>query len=451
MAEATASSAISPLGILAGGGALPLDVAAAATAAGRPVHIVAIDGFADPGVAQFPHERVNLGQIGRMLASLRRAGCRDLLIAGALSRPNLFRLKLDLGALSRIPTMLALTRGGDDSVLRRVVRFFESEGFQVRGVAEVAPHLIAPAGVLGRVEPAAADREVMIQAARVIAALGPFDVGQAVVAGPGGIVGVEGVRGTDALLADVAQCGSAHHGGNMLVKLAKPSQEMRVDLPTVGPATIEGAIRAGLKGLALGAGQTVMINREALVAKADDAGLFIAGFSPESVGPAAEASSAAVASNPLSVLSRRAPTPADRRDIGVGRQLAAVLRRHGAGRGAVVAREHILAVSGALPVDQVVASLGRGSLWGRRAFRGQIGVLLLDVAGDRPGETDPAALPGTSLFKAATAAGLAGIVCLGAPLPEDRLKELVGWADEARIFLMAERPPAATDEAARIG
>lgn len=405
------------------------------------MHILALDGFADEGAARYPHERVNLGQVGRMLASLRRARCRELVIAGALSRPNLLRLKLDMGAIIRVPIMLSLTRGGDDSVLRRVVRFFESEGFAVKGVADVAPHLIAPSGVLGRVQPSPEHLQTIENAARVIAALGPFDVGQAVVASASGIVAIEGVRGTDALLADVAQFGKGSADG-ILVKLAKPGQEMRVDLPTVGPGTVAGAIRAGLTGLAIGAGQTIVINRSDFINAADAAQLFATGIDPAPPASSVAAESASPG-QPLSVLGRRAPTPADRRDIGMGRRLAAVLRRHGAGRGAVVAREHILAVSGSLPIDGVVSALGRGSLWGRRAFRGQIGVLVLDIAGPEPGVADPSALPGLPIFKAALSAGLAGIACLGAGIPEERRNELVGWANDSRVFLMAEQAPVA--------
>lgn len=442
MGEGGPSPSPGPLGILAGSGALPLDIAATATAGGRAVHILALEGFADEGATHFPHERVNLGQVGRMLSSLRRAGCHDLVIAGALSRPNLLRLKLDMGALLRVPTLLSLTRGGDDSVLRRVVRFFESEGFNVKGVADVASHLIAPSGVLGCVQPSPEHLRTIANAAKVIAALGPFDVGQAVVACSTGIVAVEGVRGTDALLADVTQFGTGISNGGILVKLAKPGQEMRVDLPTVGPGTVAGAMQAGLKGLAIGAGQTVIINRPDFVAHADAAELFITGIipvpQPAPIPPEAERQA-----QPLTVIGRRAPTPADRRDVGVGRRLAAVLRRHGAGRAAVVAREHVLAVSGSLPVDRVVAALGRGSLWGRRAFRGQIGVLVLDIAGSEPGVVDPSALPDMPVFKAALTAGLAGIACLGAGIPEDRRSELVGWANESRVFLLAEQAPGA--------
>ena len=428
------------LGIIAGGGGLPLEVAAAATRGGRAVHIVALDGFAGPGVARFPHSRASLGQVGAILASLRSAGCRDLVIAGSLERPDLLRLRFDLGALTRWRVLLGLTRGGDDSILRRVVRFFEGEGFRVVGVAEVAPHLVAPEGAFGASLPAVTHAAAISRAARLIRALGPFDVGQAAVATADGIVAVEGVRGTDAMLRDLGAGGIGEHRGmgGVLVKLAKPGQEMRVDLPAIGPGTIGGASAAGLAGIAVGAGAAIVLERQAMAEAADRAGLFVAGIVPQDdPGPPLPPPSDAL----LAVLARRAPTPADRRDIAVGRRLLPVLRANGAGRAAVIERGHVRAIAGALPVAGVVAALGRGASWGARAFKRQIGILMLDVAGEQAGVCAEAALPGLEEFRAAVAAGLAGVVCLGAPLPAARLKDMEAWANEARVFLMGEIGP----------
>lgn len=433
-----------PLGILAGGGGLPIEIAAAASGRGRAVHIVAIDGFAAPGVTAFPHSRVNLGQVGAMVASLRRAGCRDMVIAGSLERPNLLELRFDVGALKRWRVLLSLTRGGDDSVLRRVVRFFEGEGFRVLGAADVAPGLIATPGPFGKVVPGPAHAAAIDRAARLIAALGPFDVGQGVVATADRIVAVEGVRGTDGMLRDL-EAGSPG-GAAVLVKLAKPGQEMRIDLPTIGPATIGRAATAGLAGIAVGAGAAIVLDRAETATAADRAALFLTGIGPvDTVATAVGTTSAAepeIGALPLlSVLARRAPTPADRRDIAVARRLLSVLRAHGAGRAAVIGREHVRAIAASLPVDRVVAALGRDASWGRRAFRREIGILALDIGGDRPGEPAADALPGVEVFRAALAAGLAGVVCLGAPIPEDRLKDLAPWANEARVFLMGEIVP----------
>ena len=247
-----------PLGILAGSGQLPLAIAAAAHASGRPVHIVGIDGFADEEIAGYSHERVNLGQVGRMIRSFQSASCRDLVIAGAMRRPNLWGLKIDSGFFRSIGTVLKLTRGGDDSVLRRIVRFFEGEGFEVVGVDRVAPHLLAGIGALGRIEPQGEHMRAISRASALLRALGAFDVGQGAVGDGTRIVAVEGVRGTDAMLEQVRawQADAAGEtgdnpdlGGAVLVKLPKPGQELRVDLPAIGPGTVERAHACGLAGI----------------------------------------------------------------------------------------------------------------------------------------------------------------------------------------------------------
>lgn len=430
-----------PLGILAGAGAYPIEIAEAVSQRGRGVHIVAIDGFADAATARFPHERVGLGQVGRMLASLRRAGCRDMVIAGGLRRPDLTKLRPDWGLVRFLPTIIGLTRGGDDSVLRRVVRFFEGQGFIVRGAADVAPELLATTGPLGLRVPDADDEVAIRSAARAIQALGPFDIGQAAVATRDGVVALETTRGTDALLAALASDGAAAgqaHGG-VLVKLAKPGQELRVDLPAIGPRTVEGAVAAGLKGIAVGAGHAIVLQRSAMSEAADRAGLFVQGIDPSNVQAGLPIDPAEVPQTALRVVSRRAPTPAERRDVAIGRRLMGVVAREDLGRAAIVAGEHVLAVSGMLDPVAMIRATGRDSQWGRRLFKSQIGTLLIDV-GARQGaaSADVAGLLSLETFTAARDGGLAGIACLGGGLPAERREEIVGWAKDARIFLLVE-------------
>lgn len=434
-----------PLGILACAGPLPIEVAEAGARQGRAIHIVAIDGFAGEAVERFSHERVSIGEVGRILASFRRAGVREIVIAGAMQRPNLLKIKIDLGFLSNLPTVLALTKGGDDSVLRRIVRFFEGHDLTVVGAGEVAPELLAPSGTLTRTVPSVDAEVAMGRAAALVRALGPFDIGQGVVAGHDGIIAVEGVRGTDAMLRDLGAGGPAEGlaRGGVLVKLAKPGQEMRIDLPTVGPETVRKAKAAGLAGIAIGAGAAIVLERGQLVAEADEAGLFVVGIEDQlgaptasgDPGPVGEETGAAAAPL-LQVAARRAPTPGDRRDIGIGRSLMAVLRSHGAGPGAIVTREHVLAVSARVPLTASVAALGRPASWGLRALRGRLGVLLIDARGiDSEGVAGVLDAP---LMRATMESGLAGIVLLG-KLPEGEQGEQIrAWANEARIFLMAE-------------
>jgi DUF1009 family protein len=447
-AGATRHEEAEPLGILTCAGSLPLEIAAAVAAQGRGVHLVAIDGFAGPEVAAYSHERVGLGQLNRMIRSFRRAGCLEIVIAGAMQRPDLMRLRPDLGLLRHLPTILSLTRGGDDSVLRRIVRFFEAQGFVVRGAGDVAPGLLAPAGAVGSRQPTTADQAAIARAARAVAVLGAFDVGQAAVATVDRAIAIEGARGTDALLTQLTERRSvapATELPGVLVKLAKPGQEMRVDLPAIGPRTIERAAAAGLAGIAVGAGQSIVLERAQTVAAADAAGLFVVGLTeaesvPADVQPRLNARAAPY--GPLTVLARRAPTPSERRDITIARRLREVLARERLGSAAVVAGEHVLAVSAALPVVAMLSALGRDRQWGRRRFRSRIGTLMLDLGASEGANTAAESPVGRILdrevFQAAAAAMLAGVVCLGGAIPEDRRDEVIGWANDARMYLMAE-------------
>ncbi len=430
-----------PVGILAGGGALPLDVAKAVSAQGRAVHIIAIEGHADADVAAYPHEWINMGRIGRMLASFREAGCREMVIAGAIERPNLLRLRIDSGFVRQLPTLLAMTRGGDDSVLRRVVRFFELKGFVVRGAGELAPDLMASPGPLGMHRPSGHHLQAIGRAGRLIRALGPFDVGQGAVVTAEQVIAIEGVRGTDAMLADLGPggCGVGLGAGAVLVKLAKPGQEMRVDLPTIGPTTLERAAAAGLAGIAVGAGSGIVLDRAALTARADAAGLFVTGveITLESAQQISVSSSRPAA--PLVLLSRKAPTPSDRRDLLVVRRLLPILAAEGAGHATVVAGEHVVAVSGVLPVEKLIAPLAARSLWGLRALRGRTGTLGLDLAAITPADARAKHL-GIELFRAAKEARLAGIAIFGAAIPEAARADAIALANEAGLFLMSEVP-----------
>jgi UDP-2,3-diacylglucosamine hydrolase len=269
----------SSLGIVAGGGVLPIAVAETAALQGRPVFIVAFDGAADLAVTRFPHVWVRWGQVGKMLRALKAEGCRDLVIVGGVRRPNLLRIRPDWGLVRNLPFMVGLTSGGDDNVLTRVVRFFEGHGFAVRGAHEIAPHLLAPVGPLGGLKPGARDLGDIALGFKVTKALGALDVGQAAVVARGYVLAVEAAEGTDAMLRrcrDLRQWGGAGRSG-VLVKRPKPGQEMRVDVPAIGPRTVQLAAEAGLAGLAVASGRVLLADADELVAEAERRHLFIAG------------------------------------------------------------------------------------------------------------------------------------------------------------------------------
>lgn len=268
------------LGIIAGGGGVPAIVAKAAEAAGRPVVLIGLVGEADLDIEAFHHHWLRWGEIGRLFDLLARERVGEVVICGAVNRPDLSAIRVDLGAVLSLPKILSLMVGGDDSVLKNVVRFLEDRGYRVVGAHQVAPELVGGSGNLGRIKPAG-DAEIDIaKGMEASLALGRLDIGQAVVAISGRVVAVEGIEGTDELLqrvADLRKRGrlKAAHRSGVLVKAAKPQQDLRVDLPTIGPRTIEMALAAGLAGIAVEAGRVMIVDRPAAIAAADAARVFL--------------------------------------------------------------------------------------------------------------------------------------------------------------------------------
>lgn len=269
------------LGIIAGGGPFPARVAAAAQAAGRGVFVVGLRGFAEMERLQpFPHAEFRLGAAGSILAALRAAGCSDLVLIGPVRRPSLASIRPD-GEGARILARIGRAAfSGDDGFLAAIVRVLGDEGFRVIGAHEVLTEAVGLAGVLGRHvadETAQAD---IARGCRVVRALGVVDVGQGCIVQQGIVLAVEAIEGTDAMLGRAA--GLARPGpGGVLIKLVKPGQDRRADLPTIGPNTIAAAAAAGLRGIAFEAGGTLLIERDGCVAAADAAGLFLLGIDPD--------------------------------------------------------------------------------------------------------------------------------------------------------------------------
>ena len=269
------------LGILACGGDLPLSLARAAMAAGRPVFAVALEGWADPAAwAGLPHVVERPGAAGAILAALRRHGVRQLVMAGQARRPSVFSLRPDVTGARILARIGRAFFAGDDGLLRAVARVLEEEGFEVVAPQAVLADLLPGPGLLTRAAPDSAARADIARGIAVVRALGAVDVGQGVVVQQGLVLGVEAIEGTDALLARCA--GLRREGpGGVLVKLVKPGQDRRLDLPTIGPVTIQGAAAAGLRGIAIEAGGTILVDRAATVRAADEAGLFLLAPDPD--------------------------------------------------------------------------------------------------------------------------------------------------------------------------
>jgi DUF1009 family protein len=269
------------LGILAGGGVLPARVAEAARAAGRPVFIVGLQGYAEPAVlAPFPHSMIRIGAAGQILSALRQHGCRDLVLVGPVRRPSLLDLRPDAEGARILARIGRAAFAGDDGLLAAVIRVLTEEGFRVIGMQDILREAVAPAGVLTEASP---DAQAMADIKRGVAVarlLGTADVGQGCVVQQGLVLAVEAIEGTDAMLARAGALRRDGIGG-VLVKLVKPEQDKRADLPAIGPDTVRHAAAAGLRGVAFEAQATILTEREACLAVANAAGLFLLGLDPE--------------------------------------------------------------------------------------------------------------------------------------------------------------------------
>lgn len=270
------------LGILAGGGELPLRLVEACEAQGRPYFIIGFEGAVDASLLENrPHARVRLGAIGESLHHLHEAGAQQLVMAGRLKRPSLANLRPDGTGAKLLARLGKSFFAGDNSLLTAVVEYLEEEGFTIIGADDVLSNLLAPPGLLGRIAPGKEAQKDIESGARIAHAVGELDIGQSIIIQQGYVLGVEAAEGTDEL---ITRCGllkrNVPHGG-VLIKVKKPSQERRVDLPTVGVKTVENIARAGFAGIAVEAGGTLILDRQGVALKADALGVFVLGFSVE--------------------------------------------------------------------------------------------------------------------------------------------------------------------------
>ncbi|MFO1183972.1 MAG: UDP-2,3-diacylglucosamine diphosphatase LpxI [Bauldia sp.] len=269
-----------PLAVLAGGGKLPIIVADAARRSGRDVLVLGVIGEADDGISAFRHEWVSWGELGKIRKLIDTHGARDLVMVGSVKRPDFRSLKVDFGTIRALPRIFALLAGGDDNALSGAIKIAESWDLRVIGAHEIATDLVAGPGTLGLVKPTAANREDLTLAHRAAKAIGELDIGQAAVSIGRHVVAVEGMEGTDGMLLRVRTLREEGRGRwrdrtGVLAKRSKPQQDLRVDMPTVGPKTIEHAAAAGLAGIGIEAGRVMLVDRKEMIALADTAGLFV--------------------------------------------------------------------------------------------------------------------------------------------------------------------------------
>src|SRR3982075_3319026 len=274
----------SPIGLIAAGGVMPFAVADSLTARGINPILFALTGACDPvRVKRFRHHWISIGQLGRAVKLFRSENCRDLVFIGTLVRPALSEIRLDWGTLRVLGRVWAAFRGGDDHLLSGIGRILEQDGFRMVGIRDVAPDLLMPDGCITQVTPDQSAAADIARGRDVLQALSPFDIGPAAIVIDGHVVGVEDIEGTDGLLARVARLRAegrirAKAARGVLVKAPKSGQDLRFDLPTIGPRTIEGTAKAQLAGVAAIAGNTIAVEPQKMIDAADAAGLFVTGL-----------------------------------------------------------------------------------------------------------------------------------------------------------------------------
>ncbi|WP_460450969.1 LpxI family protein [Alsobacter sp. SYSU BS001988] len=271
-----------PVAIVAGGGAFPAEVARAARQAGRPVRVIGLRGFSPRSVDGERVPLVDMLDPSRLLSLLKEIGPDCVVLAGSVTRPGPSAIASVYSAFRNREELARVLSSGDDRLLRGAVALVEDAGFRVVGAQEIAPSLLAPEGVLTAAVPESGHLRDIELAFELLAATGRFDIGQGVVVSGGRVLAVEGPEGTDAMLDRVAGLVRSRRvrldgQGGVLVKRPKPEQDLRVDMPAIGPRTIARLSKAALSGVAVAAGGVVIVDRDSVVRAADKAGLFVAG------------------------------------------------------------------------------------------------------------------------------------------------------------------------------
>ena len=269
------------LGIIAGGGNAPRFLIEACQKLGRDFYIVCLEGQADKGLGEgLPHTWLPLGAASKLKALAEQQAIKEIVMIGRVRRPSLLEIKPDMLAL-KVLTKIGINALGDDALLRSIGKAMEEEaGLRVIGVQDVFTDLLTPEGVLGKISPDDDAQKDTKRGVAVAKALGTLDIGQSVIVQQGIVLGVEAIEGTDALIARSATLRREGTGG-ILVKIAKPQQDNRYDLPTIGPDTIVAVGKAGLRGIALEAKRSLLLEREKTIELADKAGIFILGLNTD--------------------------------------------------------------------------------------------------------------------------------------------------------------------------
>jgi len=263
------------IGIIAGRGQLPLRLAKSLTARGIPIFVLLVKNEALPGdYAQFSSEVIPITKIGKFIAALKREDCLRVTMAGPINRPNFKNIFPDKEGFKLLSKIGASLSKGDDGLLRAITQFVEDKGFEVVGAHKLDEGFVAEVGTLGDVRPTVDEFKDIVKGVEIARTIGVFDIGQALVIRSEYVLGVEAAEGTEQL---ISRCGAFawENPAGVLVKLPKLGQDLRTDMPTIGPDTIDQMKSAGLKGVTIESGSTLILGREEVIMRANDANIFV--------------------------------------------------------------------------------------------------------------------------------------------------------------------------------
>ena len=280
-ATAQVAPALPGLGIVAGSGELPRVLIQACQDSGRPYYVLALEDTAEDATAELAGDHysvIRFGAIGKAFDILRKNSVSELVMAGRVTRPRIASIRPDLKGAKLLARIGAQLMTGDNELLASIVDFLEEEGFRVVGAEEVVHDLLTPEGMIGSIYPDKRAQADIESGARIARAIGVLDIGQSVILQNGLVLGIEAIEGTDGLIRRCTELKTEEKGG-VLVKVKKPQQEKRVDLPTIGVSTVERLAECGFAGVAIEAGASLILNRREVARRADALGVFVIGFS----------------------------------------------------------------------------------------------------------------------------------------------------------------------------
>jgi len=264
------------LGMIAGGGMMPVEIIKYCNENNIEIYVVGLESFAtEEQLKEAHHSFAKIGEAGKMLKTFKENGVKNIVLAGGIKRPALKELIPDWGGMKFI-AKVAMKKMSDDGMFRAVIDEIEEHGFKVVSIEEVVPEMMFSEGIYGKIKPSTEDMDDIQRGITVAKALGAVDVGQAVVVQEGMVLAVEAIEGTDMMLSRAATV-KKNGKDPVMVKVLKPGQDLRTDLPAIGLQTIEQLKKYGIKGIAVEAGGILLIEREAVIKQADEAGIFIIG------------------------------------------------------------------------------------------------------------------------------------------------------------------------------